>query len=175
MGTETRDLIIGYDCPYDALYLPAITHTEIGTLLREHAICVFELDSGKPLSRHTGYMKGEMGVSATTSALRSSNTDIFQAIKGYELVVRTISTVANYDYLFDYTFQLDGSLEVRISASGYLQGGWWDDAETPYGTKIRDTYSELGSLSGYLLSLFSQWEASMTTSCKSLYKPGQGN
>jgi primary-amine oxidase len=64
MGTATRALIVGYDCPYDALYLPGITHTSIGTLLQQDAICVFERDSGKPLSRHTGYMKGEMGVSA---------------------------------------------------------------------------------------------------------------
>ncbi|KAJ7111935.1 amine oxidase catalytic domain-containing protein [Mycena epipterygia] len=133
MGTSTRSLIIGYDCPYDALYLPGITHTASGTMLRHDAICVFERDSGKPLSRHTGYMKGEMG-----------------AIKGYELVVRTISTVGNYDYLFDYTFQLDGTLEVRISASGYLQGAWWDDAESSYGTKIRDTY--MGSIHDHVIN-----------------------
>ncbi|KAF7374329.1 Amine oxidase [Mycena sanguinolenta] len=78
-------------------------------------------------------MKGEMG-----------------AIKGYELVVRTISTVGNYNYLFDYTFQLDGTLEVRISASGYLQGAWWDDAEMAYGTKIRDTY--MGSIHDHVVN-----------------------
>ncbi|KAJ6512644.1 amine oxidase catalytic domain-containing protein [Mycena sanguinolenta] len=133
MGTATRALIVGYDCPYDSLLLPAITHSSIGTLQQKDAICVFERDSGKPLSRHTGYMKGEMG-----------------AIKGYELVVRTISTVGNYDYLFDYTFQLDGTLEVRISASGYLQGAWWDDAEMSYGTKIRDTY--MGSIHDHVVN-----------------------
>ncbi|KAJ7447063.1 amine oxidase catalytic domain-containing protein [Mycena galericulata] len=133
MGTATRALIVGYDCPYDALLLPGITHSSVGTLLQKDAICVFERDSGKPLSRHTGYMKGEMG-----------------AIKGYEMIVRTISTVGNYDYLFDYTFQLDGTLEVRVSASGYLQGAWWDDAETDYGTKIRDTY--MGSLHDHVIN-----------------------
>ncbi|KAJ7157647.1 amine oxidase catalytic domain-containing protein [Mycena crocata] len=133
MGTATRSLIIGYDCPYDALYLPGITHIEGITLLQQDAICVSERDSGKPLSRHTGYMKGEMG-----------------AIKGYELIVRTISTVGNYDYLFDYTFQLDGTMEVRISASGYLQGAWWDEAEMDYGTKIRDTY--MGSIHDHVIN-----------------------
>ncbi|KAJ7763953.1 amine oxidase catalytic domain-containing protein [Mycena maculata] len=133
MGDSTRSLITGYDCPYDALYLPGITHSDIGTMLQKDAICVFERDSGKPLSRHAGYMKGEMG-----------------ALKGYELVVRTISTVGNYDYLFDYTFQLDGTLEVRLSASGYLQGAWWDDAETSYGTKIRDTY--MGSVHDHVIN-----------------------
>ncbi|KAJ6619998.1 amine oxidase catalytic domain-containing protein [Mycena sp. CBHHK59/15] len=133
MGTSTRSVIVGYDCPYDSLLLPGIVHIVGGTTLRENAICVFERDSGKPLSRHTGYMKGEMG-----------------AIKGYELIVRTISTVGNYDYMFDYTFQLDGTLEVRVSASGYLQGAWWDDAETEYGTKIRDTY--MGSLHDHVVN-----------------------
>ncbi|KAF7289645.1 Amine oxidase catalytic domain-containing protein [Mycena chlorophos] len=133
MGTATRSVILGYDCPHEAHLLPAITHTDVGTLVRRDAICVFERDSGRPLSRHTGYMKNEMG-----------------AIKGYELVVRTISTVGNYDYLFDYTFQLDGTIEVRISASGYLQGAWWDDAEHDYGTKIRETY--MGSLHDHVIN-----------------------
>ncbi|KAF7374336.1 Amine oxidase catalytic domain-containing protein [Mycena sanguinolenta] len=133
MGIATRALIVGYDCPYDSLLLPATTHSVIGTLQQKDAICVFERDSGKPLSRHTGYLKGEMG-----------------AVKGYELVVRTISTVGNYDYLFDYTFQLDGTLEVRVSASGYLQGAWWDDTEMSYGTKIRDTY--MGSIHDHIIN-----------------------
>ncbi|KAF7325587.1 Amine oxidase catalytic domain-containing protein [Mycena kentingensis (nom. inval.)] len=133
MGVSTRSVIVGYDCPHEAHLFPAITHTDDGTLLRKDAICVFERDAGKPISRHTGYMKNEMG-----------------AIKGYELVVRTISTVGNYDYLFDYTFQLDGTIEVRLSASGYLQGAWWDDAEHPYGTRIRDTY--MGSLHDHVIN-----------------------
>ncbi|KAL8292626.1 hypothetical protein RQP46_001238 [Phenoliferia psychrophenolica] len=71
----------------------------MGSTTRDNAICVFEHDSAKPLTRHTGEGRDEMG-----------------ATKGYELVVRSISTVGNYDYLFDYTFMLD------VSASGYLQG-----------------------------------------------------
>ncbi|KAJ7015772.1 amine oxidase catalytic domain-containing protein [Mycena alexandri] len=111
MGTATRGLILGYDCPYDSLLLPAITHAAAGTILQQDAIC---------------------------------------AIKGYELLVRTISTVGNYDYLFDYTFQLDGTMEVRISASGYMQGAWWDDTKSPYGTKIRDTY--MGSIHDHVIN-----------------------
>jgi primary-amine oxidase len=69
-------------------------------------------------------------------------------MKGYELVLRTISTVSNYDYLFDYTFHLDGTIEIRVSASGYLQGGWWGNGENDYGTRIRSTYSK------YSLAIF---------------------
>ncbi|KAJ7230301.1 copper amine oxidase [Mycena pura] len=42
------------------------------------------------------------------------------ATKGYELIIRTISTVGNYDYLFDYTFQLDGTIEI-------VQQPWLED------------------------------------------------
>jgi primary-amine oxidase len=76
MGGLVRELMVGYDCPADALYLPATLHYDFGTTTRLNAICIFERDSAKPLSRHTGWNKDEMG-----------------ATKGYELVVRSISTV----------------------------------------------------------------------------------
>lgn len=82
MGKSVREQIVGYDCPVDALYLPATVHDMFGTSTRKNAICVFERDSGKPLTRHTGWMKDEMG-----------------GTKGFELVVRTISTVGNVSRL----------------------------------------------------------------------------
>lgn len=85
MGGNVGELVIGYDCPYDAIYLDATVH-ESGSSTRRNAICVFEREGGRPLSRHTGHQKDEMGV-----------------VRGYELVVRTISTVGNYDYLVRHT------------------------------------------------------------------------
>ena len=81
MGGNVGELVIGYDCPYDSIFLDATVH-ESGSSIRKNAVCVFEREMGRPLSRHKGYKKDEMGV-----------------VKGYELVVRTISTVGNYDYL----------------------------------------------------------------------------
>jgi primary-amine oxidase len=43
---------------------------------------------------------------------------------------------------FDYTFQLDGTIEVRLSASGYLQGGYWTPESNAYGGKIGITSSK---------------------------------
>lgn len=40
---------------------------------------------------------------------------------------------------FDYMLHLDGTIEVRVSASGYLQGAFWESAQEGYGTRIRDT------------------------------------
>ncbi|WVW86168.1 hypothetical protein I302_108209 [Kwoniella bestiolae CBS 10118] len=132
MGGNVREVILGYDCPADATLLDATIH-EKGSSTRRNAICIFERESGRPLSRHTGFTKGEMG-----------------AVKGYELVVRSISTVGNYDYLFDYTFQLDGTIEIRLSASGYLQGGVWHEEQSNYGHKIRET--AMGSLHDHVIN-----------------------
>ncbi|KAH8827357.1 copper amine oxidase [Flagelloscypha sp. PMI_526] len=119
MGGAVRDLLPNYDCPAEAVFLPATIRTPLETVKLSRAICVFEHDSGKPITRHTGYEKGEFG-----------------AVKGYQLVIRSISTI---DKSFDYTFALDGSLEVRVSASGYLQAGYWEPTQDPYGSRIRDT------------------------------------
>ncbi|KAJ7025764.1 amine oxidase catalytic domain-containing protein [Mycena alexandri] len=74
------------------------------------------------------------------------------AIKGYELLVRTISTVGNYDYLFDYTFQLDGTMEVRISASGYMQGAWWDDTEESIRDQDPGIHTVMGSIHDHVIN-----------------------
>lgn len=132
MGGNVREVILGYDCPHHALLLNATVH-EMGTTTRQNAICVYEREAERPLSRHTGKERNEMG-----------------AIKGYELVVRSISTVGNYDYIFDYVFQLDGTIEVRVSASGYLQGGTWDDDQAPYGHKLRP--GTMGSLHDHIIN-----------------------
>ena len=76
MGTLVRNLIPGYDCPQEAVYLPAETYSIYGHILREKAICVFEQDAGKALTRHVGDMPGESG-----------------AVKSYILTIRSISTV----------------------------------------------------------------------------------
>lgn len=74
-----RGMLPGYDCPYEAVYLPAIMHFPIATVRRENAICIFEQDTGRPITRHTGYKDGENG-----------------AVRGYILTVRSISTVGKY-------------------------------------------------------------------------------
>ncbi|ORY25514.1 copper amine oxidase [Naematelia encephala] len=132
MGSNVREVILGYDCPADAILLNATVH-EQGSSTRRNAICVFERESGRPLSRHTGWVEGEMG-----------------AVKGYELVVRSVSTVGNYDYIFDYTFQLDGTIEIRLSASGYLQGGLWKPEQAPYGHSIGP--DAMGSLHDHIIN-----------------------
>ena len=68
---------------------------------------------------------------------------------------------------------LDGSLETRVSASGYLQGGYWDPSQDPYGTRIHRRSSNLPFLSSHpnlvSLSVFDcmQWAQYTTMSSTS--------
>ncbi|KAK0447703.1 copper amine oxidase [Armillaria borealis] len=143
MGGSVRDMLPGYDCPHEAVYLPMTTYASTGSVVRKRAVCIFEQDTGRPITRHAGYMQGEFG-----------------AVKGYILTVRSIGTVGNYDYtrssvthfliVFDYMFQLDGSIEVRVSASGYLQGGYWDPKQNGYGGRIRET--TMGNLHDHVIN-----------------------
>lgn len=134
MGQLSRSLMRGYDCPSNALYIPTTLHGALGSVTQPDVICVFERDSGKPLSRHWATGRDEAG-----------------AVKGYEMVVRHVATVGNYDYLFDYTFQLDGSIEVRFSASGYIQGGYWQPGREDVGQRIRET--EMGALHDHVINV----------------------
>ena len=76
MGEFTKDLIPQYDCPTESVYLPATTFSILGSIKRRRAICIFEQDVGKPLSRHYGYQEGETG-----------------AVKSYVLTIRNINTL----------------------------------------------------------------------------------
>ncbi|KAL0950332.1 hypothetical protein HGRIS_010303 [Hohenbuehelia grisea] len=155
MGSNVRPLMRGYDCPHEAVYLPVTLYTAgvasgngARVMTIERAICVFEMDTGRPLTRHSGYTDGEFG-----------------AVKSYSLTVRTITTVGNYDYpldsdhcphryptitVFDYIFLLDGTVEVRVSASGYLQGAYYLPEEASYGTRIH--HNTMGSLHDHVIN-----------------------
>lgn len=76
MGGSVRDMLPGYDCPHESVYLPMTSYASTGSVVRKRAVCIFEQDTGRPITRHAGYMQGEFG-----------------AVKGYILTVRSISTV----------------------------------------------------------------------------------
>lgn len=68
------------------------------------------------------------------------------------LVVKQVSTVGNYDYTISYLFYLDGTIEVKVQASGYIFGAYHslelmhkdmknkrsEDAQYDYGYQIHD-------------------------------------
>ena len=65
------------------------------------------------------------------------------------LILRTISTIFNYDYINDYMFNPNGVIQARVSTSGYVQATFWTSYESPYGTKIHKGLA--GTINGHML------------------------
>jgi primary-amine oxidase len=103
-GKSTSPLVPGKDCPANAVFRPVTIPGDDGVPVTiPNAICVFE----------------------RTPHLAVHHFDIFTgnqvARSGRELVMRYAAIVGNYDYIFDWTFQQDGTLGVRVGASGISQ------------------------------------------------------
>ncbi|KAH8804603.1 copper amine oxidase [Xylogone sp. PMI_703] len=123
MGLRMFELVPGYDCPAYATYLPATFHKDGSPISNKNSICIFEYTADYPIQRHTSDF--QVSISRNTY-----------------LTVRYVSTVGNYDYTIDYTFYLDGTIEVKLRASGFIFGAFWSasNSKTPgeYGYKVHD-------------------------------------
>lgn len=144
IGGSVYELASGFDCPSEGMQLDSELFALSG-VSRKRTICIFEMDTALPLSRH--YDRGT-----------NPQFSFYGSTRGTALVVRSASSVYNYDYLFDYIFYLDGTIEIRVAASGYLQAGYWpgDRSESPYGTQIAKYSSTnagvMGSLHGHVMN-----------------------
>ncbi|KAH9915164.1 copper amine oxidase [Epithele typhae] len=128
-GPYAFELLAGYDCPTHATFLNTSFHASEISRTHPNSICLFEYDTGYLIQRH-------------------SNEAYVSGTKNIAFVVRSVSTVGNYDYNFDYTFYLDGSIEVTVRASGYIQSTYYYGNED-YGYKIRSGLS--GSMHDHCL------------------------
>lgn len=100
MGMLTSPIARGLDAPENCVLLDATLADNLGrpqTL--PGAIAVFERHAGPELKHH------EMG--------RPNHS-----VERRELVVRWISTVGNYDYIFDWVFAENGTIGIDAGASG---------------------------------------------------------
>lgn len=126
MGKNAFELVPGYDCPAYADYLPATYHYSESANTIPNSVCVFEYTADYLLSRHTS----QFAVTA------SRNT---------YLTVRSVSTVGNYDYTIDYIFYLDGAIEVKVRASGFIFAAFYaanaPESDDAYGYRIHDAIS----------------------------------
>ena len=121
MGNLLVELVPGYDCPAYADFLDIQRTSHNKGAGERRTVCVFEAPLDYALQRHSGY-------GSTTTFANSM------------LVVRSTSTVGNYDYTFDYIFYLDGSIEVKVRASGFIQGAYGRN-NTEYGYRVHDDVS----------------------------------
>ena len=126
MGKSMYELVPGYDCPAYADYLDSRYYQAHETFELPNGICIFEYTADHLLSRHT----------AQYSVTASRNTF---------LVVRSVSTVGNYDYTIEYIFYMDGTLEVKVRASGFIFGAFYstnpEKNEDEYGHRIQNALS----------------------------------
>ncbi|KAA8904616.1 copper amine oxidase [Sphaerosporella brunnea] len=129
-GPWAFELLPGFDCPTYATFLNTSYWTRETHTVHPNSICLFEQDAGYPMSRHT----------AGTYAASTKN--VF-------FTLRSICTVGNYDYMFSYSFYIDGSVHVDVRASGYIQSAYFAHNEG-YGFKIHDNLS--GSMHDHVLN-----------------------
>ncbi|KAK4970550.1 hypothetical protein LTR66_011535 [Elasticomyces elasticus] len=123
MGKLAFELVPGYDCPAYADYLSSTYHWMEQVHALPNSVCIFEYTSDHLLSRHTSQF----------AVTLSRNT---------YLTVRSVSTVGNYDYTIDYIFYLDGSIEVKVRASGFIFAAFYTNnpkkEEHKYGYRLHD-------------------------------------
>lgn len=102
MGTLTSPMVRGTDAPENAVMLDATLADYTGKPTPvPNAIAVFERYAG-PEFKHNELL----GEARNTSVERR------------ELVVRWISTIGNYDYIFDWVFAENGTIGINAGATG---------------------------------------------------------
>ncbi|KAL0457202.1 UNVERIFIED_CONTAM: Primary amine oxidase [Sesamum latifolium] len=130
------------DCPPNAVFLDGYYTTRDGTNAKTpNVFCVFERYAGDIMWRHS-----ETILPGDTVEVRPDVT----------LVVRMVSTVANYDYIIDWEFKQSGSIKVTVSLSGMLavKGSAYTHKDQiqdePYGTIVAE--NTIGTRHSHFLS-----------------------
>ncbi len=87
------------DCPENAAYFDQVYADHKGIpQLKPRAACLYEQSAGDIAWRHDGR--------------------VVESRRARDLVLRTIGTFGNYDYVFDWIFRQDGTIRVRAGATG---------------------------------------------------------
>jgi primary-amine oxidase len=121
-GGIASSLEPGVECPEYATYFNAMVVTDKGMPReRVRAACLFERSAGDVAWRH-GRERGSL---IDTRPKR-------------DLVLRMFMTAGNYDYLFDWVFQQDGTLRMDAGASGMdaTKTATGTDADERYGRRV---------------------------------------
>jgi primary-amine oxidase len=138
LGTDMGTLVEGFDCPWGSTFWNISYHSGNATVVNENSLCIFEADMNFPVSRHRTAASNDYGFSNLGT------------VKGSALIVRAIATIGNYDYMFDYSFHMDASLEVIVRASGYLQSSFYYPDQGKWGPRIQQATQ--GSLHDHILT-----------------------
>ncbi|KAI8777811.1 amine oxidase [copper-containing] [Biomphalaria glabrata] len=128
IGSHSKSMVPGGDCPESATF---INQSFSGQSVNEpielsKAICLFENNNGYPLRRHLSYSTSEGG--------------FYGGMLDSVLTFRSIITIVNYDYVFDFIFHQNGVIETRVMSTGYISGSFFTDKERPYGFQTEENF-----------------------------------
>eukprot|EP00253_Pinus_taeda_P006248 PITA_06248 len=108
MGLSSSSLEPFNDCPRNDYYMDAFYAGADGEPVNiSNAFCVFERYAGDVSWRHT-----EVAI---------PNVVITEVRPEVTLVVRMVSTVGNYGYMFNWEFKTNGAIHVQVGLSGILE------------------------------------------------------
>ncbi|XP_065554956.1 amine oxidase [copper-containing] 3-like isoform X1 [Lathamus discolor] len=121
IGRFAYELVRGLDCPYTATYVDRHYLVESDTpKTNQNSLCVFEHDAALPLRRH----------------FSDSQSLYYGGLRKTTLVIRAVSTLINYDYIWDFMFHSSGAVEVRVHATGYISTSFLHGQGTDYGSRV---------------------------------------
>ncbi|XP_051496226.1 membrane primary amine oxidase-like isoform X2 [Apus apus] len=121
IGRFAYELVRGLDCPYTATYMDQHYLAESETpKTNQNSLCIFEHDAALPLRRH----------------FSDSQSLYYGGLRKNTLVIRAISTLINYDYIWDFMFHSSGAVEVRVHATGYISSSFFYGQGTDYGNRV---------------------------------------
>ncbi|XP_045145908.1 amiloride-sensitive amine oxidase [copper-containing] isoform X2 [Echinops telfairi] len=124
LGTVTHELAPGIDCPDTASFVDAFHYYDAdGPTHYPRALCLFEMPTGVPLRRHF-------------DSNFSGGFNFYAGLKGQVLVLRTTSTVYNYDYIWDFIFYPNGVMEAKMHATGYVHATFYTPEGLRHGTRL---------------------------------------
>ncbi|HEY7445218.1 MAG TPA: primary-amine oxidase [Vicinamibacterales bacterium] len=101
-GGLSKPLLVGLDCPEHAVYIDGLVSGDQGRPRTVgNVLCLFEREAGDLAWRHFNEEP--------------------ESRRRRDLVVRSAAVLGNYDYVFDWTFQQDGSIRVVVGATGITE------------------------------------------------------
>ncbi|XP_045693748.1 amiloride-sensitive amine oxidase [copper-containing] [Phyllostomus hastatus] len=124
LGSVTHELAAGIDCPATATFLDTFHYYDSDApILHARALCIFEMPTGVPLRRHF-------------DSNFNGGFNFYSGLEGQVLVLRTTSTVYNYDYIWDFIFYPSGVMEAKMHATGYVHGTFYTPEGLRHGARV---------------------------------------
>lgn len=119
-GIMANNLKLGCDCLGAIHYLSAVLSTDDGqTMPMDNVVCIHEQDAGIGW-KHTNYRTGKAAV-----------------VRARELVLQSILTVANYEYILAFILNQAGELSYEVRATGIVSTQAIDEGvSVPWGTVV---------------------------------------